>query len=102
MNGALLHEQAVLERMLPQRTSPFGERVAAPDIIDQDVEMAVVRPNSFSERADLVGHRVIRLDGDSDSAARRHKLGGFVDGLGPGSGRRPTTDTSSRAVHGRA
>jgi len=42
MDGLFEHLQAVFEVDGPERLAPFGERVAAPDVVNQDVEAFVL------------------------------------------------------------
>src|SRR5262249_18000851 len=102
MNSALLHEQSILERMLPQGMSPLGERVASPDVVHENVEVTAFRTNAPAQPACFGGNGVVCPHGNSDTAARQHELGGFFDRLAALSAARETpADAASGAIHRR-
>src|SRR5262245_36507118 len=61
--------EPVLERVLPERHRPLGERIATPDVVDEDVELpAVFALDARQQLVDLVWVAVIDQDGDAVSA----------------------------------
>src|SRR6185437_15088140 len=74
--------QAVVQVVFPERGVPLGERVTAPDVVDQQVEPAAFAGDPFDEGADLAGVGVVGLHGDAGAAGAVDQLGGLVDGLG--------------------
>src|SRR5689334_684481 len=82
MHRALLHEESFLERMLPQRPPPLRELVAAPHVVDENVEAPLLAMNAFRECTHLLGHSVIGLHGNALPSGGRHSLGGFFDRFG--------------------
>ena len=74
--------QAVLEIMVPDRLVPFEQLLAAPDVVDQDVEAALLGADALDQLADIVGDEVVDRDGNALAAGRRDKLGRLLDGLG--------------------
>ncbi len=74
--------QAVVEIRLPDRLVPL-DLGRAEDVVDQEVEAAVVGSNPSDQRANLVGHQVIDRDGDPSSARLGHERSGFFDRLRP-------------------
>ena len=63
--------QAVLEIVLPDRLVPLEQLLAAPDVVDQDVEPALLGADALDQRFDLVGHQMIDRNGDALAAGRR-------------------------------
>ena len=73
-----------LERVLPERHRPLGERIATPDVVDEDVEPpAVFALDARQQLVDLVWVAVVDPDGDAVSAGGTDQLGGLLDRLGP-------------------
>ena len=57
--------QAVVEIMLPDGLVPFLELLAAPDVVDQDVEPTLLGADALDQPADIVGDQMIDLDRDA-------------------------------------
>ena len=58
------------------------EDLGAPDVVDQDVDGAVVAANLVGEGAHLTGVEVIDLDRDALAAQLVDQCGGLLDGFG--------------------
>ena len=56
---------------------------AAPDVVDQHVEPALLGVDPGDQVADLLGHQVVDPDRDAGAAGRGDQLGGLLDGLRP-------------------
>src|SRR5215831_13580979 len=69
--------------MLPQWSHPLGELVAAPHVVDENVESTGFGSDPVHERADLYRLGVIGLNRNAFPAARGDQLGGLLDRLGP-------------------
>lgn len=54
----------VCEVVLPERHSPLGQRVAAPDVVDQDVEPSLIPSDPVDQRAHFLGDGVIDAHGN--------------------------------------
>jgi hypothetical protein len=87
------HAQAVLEIMLPDGLVPFLEILAAPDVIDEDIETTPLGADAVGQLLDLLGDEMIDLNGDAVAAGCGNELGGFLDGFRPS-----ISDCSSRVV----
>ena len=74
--------QAVAEVVLPHRRVPVEELLAAPDVVDEHVEPALLAVDALDERLDLVGLEVVGRHGDAGAAGLRDQLGGLLDRLG--------------------
>ena len=85
IDGEPQNAQPVVEVELPDRRVPLRgaalEQLAAPDVVDEHVDVAVVAPDPVGEALDL--HRVEVIDRyrDTGAAELRHEFGGFLDGL---------------------
>ena len=73
--------QAVGEVVLPHRRVPLEQLLAAPDVVDEHVEAALLGVDALDERLDLVGLEVVGRDGDAVAAGGRDELGGLLDRL---------------------
>jgi hypothetical protein len=82
VDGQPQQAQPLVERVLPHRPVPLGERITAPHVVDEHVEAALLAIDPFDERPDLLGIEVIHLRADPDAAGGRHELGGLLDRLG--------------------
>ena len=95
--------EPVLERVLPERHRPLGERIAAPDVVDEDVELpAVFALDARQQLVDLVWVAVVDPDGDAVSAGGTDQLGGLLDRLGPVHRRPLSSGGAPGDVDGRA
>ena len=96
------HAQAVLEIVLPDRLVPFEELLAAPDVVDEDVEAALLGADALDQLPDLVGNEMIDPDGDAGAAGCRDQLRRLLDRFRPRIfglllARRPSGDVDRRA-----
>ncbi len=99
MDGTLEHGEPLVEVELPEAPAPLGERVAAPDVVDQDVEAALLVAHPLEERAHLVLPRVVHPGVDAVAAVRGDELRRLFDGLGPVlAARRPAAYAPAGAV----
>ena len=94
LDRAIDQRQTVVELRLPQLLAPLDEIVAAPDVVDEDVELA----DLLEERGDLCGIGVIDAFRDSASAARGDDVGGLVDRLGTILHTRISRDAAAGAI----
>ena len=83
VDGQSQGPEAGVERLLPDRLVPGDQRVAAPDVVHQHVEPALLGVDPGDQVADLLGHQVVDLNGDAGAAGRGDQLGGLLDGLRP-------------------
>src|SRR5690606_24081946 len=81
-DGAIEQEPAVRDGEPPERRAEVGELVAAPDVVDHDVELALLALDLRAERLDLRLDGVVDLYGDAAPSARADHLRGLLDGLG--------------------
>ena len=73
--------QAVVEVVLPERRVELEQLLAAPDVVDEQVEPAVVGVDPLDERGDLRRVEVVDRDGDPLAAGRGDQLRGLLDRL---------------------
>ncbi len=96
-------EQALVQVLLPHRVFPVGERVAAPDGVDQDVEPAVLlRRDPRHEGPHLFRVAVVGADRDAHASGGGDLLGRLLDGLGAVEVGAPCSAAAARHVDGRA
>ncbi len=87
VDGEAQQPEPIGQVALPDRPVPVGratlQPLAAPDVVDEDVEAAVVAVDPVAQPAHLIGVEVV--DGDRDAGATRRvdELGGLLDRLGP-------------------
>lgn len=60
--------QAVGQVVLPDGRVPLGQQLGAPDVVDQDVDVAVVASDTVGQAPDLLALEVVDGDGDGFSA----------------------------------
>ena len=90
MHGPLLHQQPIGERLLPEPLAPIGQFIAAPDIVDEQIEApGLLTPNLCEQRSHLFRHGMVNLHGDADAATCRYQFGSFLDRFGASRGGRP-------------
>ena len=75
--------QPVVEVVLPHRLVPLEQLLAAPDVVDQHVEPALLGVDALDQRPHLLGHEVVDPHGDAPAARRGDQLGGLLDRLRP-------------------
>ena len=79
--------QAVGEVVLPDRPVPLRgpalQQLAAPDVVDEHVDVPELVADPFGEPAHLVGVEMIDRDRDSRAAEMRDELRRFLDRLRP-------------------
>jgi hypothetical protein len=80
------YPQSFLEIVLPERRVPFRgaalEHFGAPDVVHQNVDMAVRAPNPIREVLHFGGAQMIDSHGDARSTKACHELSRFFDGFG--------------------
>ena len=82
-DGSLDELEALRHLEFPEGLAPLDELLAAPDVVDEDVEApALLGGDSLRERGDLRRVGVVDGDGDAASARGRDQLGRVLDGLG--------------------
>ena len=59
------------------------EQLAAPDVVDEHVDVAVVAPDLLGQALHLGGVEMVDRDRDAGAAELRDELGGLLDRLGP-------------------
>ena len=84
MNAETEHAQTVLEIMLPDGLVPFLEILAAPEVVDEDVETTLLGADAIDQLRDLVSDEMIDPNGDAVAAGCRNELGRLLDGFRPG------------------
>ena len=95
------HSQTVVEAVLPHRRVPLRQLLAAPDVVDQHVEAALLGVDALDERLDLRRLQVVDLGRDPGAACGVDELGGLLDRLRPVVLRAPVPRRSTGAVDGR-
>src|SRR5207249_4495833 len=108
--GKSRRTQAAYEHQIP--VAPFdlpeGKRrvgrdlVAAPGVVDEQIEPPVVPADALEKRLDLCVVCVVAANGDTDAAAGRQLLGGVVDRAGAPQRRRLAADAATADIHDRA
>ena len=81
VDGLLEHAQAVFEIDGPEGLAPFGEGVAAPDVVDKDVEAFVTAFDKGDEFFNFSGNFVIDSYGNAVAACGGDQVGRFFDGF---------------------
>src|SRR5580700_8437723 len=102
MNRLTEHPQAVVEVGVPEGLAEFGESVAAPDVVDEDVEAVVAALDQRDQLFHLRGIGVIDADGNAVAAGGSDELGGFLDGFGAAGSTAVFAGTAAGAVNGGA
>ena len=105
--------QALVEVVLPDRRVPVGrtafEQLAAPDVVDEQVDVAVVVPDPLGQARHLVGVEMVDSHGDSRATEVGDDVRRLLDGLptvvvGPERSRRAaatgTYDSGARFAEG--
>ena len=82
----------------PEGRSPLGQRVAAPDVIDQHVQPTLFGADALEQPFDFRLHGVVRPDGDAAAALRGDHLRRLLDRLGSPGGGGFAPHAPSRAV----
>src|SRR4051812_28053854 len=93
--------EAALQRDLPELhlvPPPVEPRVAAPDVVDQDVEPPLLPADAGDETAHLRRFAMIGADGDRASAVAHDQLRGLVDCFGTAFRRWMTPRAAAAAV----
>src|SRR6266850_1830326 len=83
MDGLFQHAQAVIEVAGPERLAELSERVAAPHVIDENVQPLVPTFDTGDELFHFRGHGVIHSYGDATPAGCRNQSSGLFDRFGP-------------------
>ncbi len=95
------HPEAVLEVVLPDRLVPLEQALAAPDVVDEHVQAAVLGVDAPDELRDLCWLEMVDRDGDPHAPGVADELGGLLDRLGPVVLRAPLPRRAAGAVHDR-
>src|ERR1700730_11202503 len=82
MDGLLEHLEAVVEVGLPEWLAEFGERVAAPDVVDQNVETLVPLLDAGAQLFHFGRNCVVNFYGNAAAACCGDEFRGFFDGFG--------------------
>ncbi len=87
-DGVGLHREAqqpqsLVEVVLPDGRLPVEEVLAAPDVVDQDVEAALLGVDPVDERLHLRRVQMVGGHGDAPAARLGDQVGGVLDRLGP-------------------
>ena len=81
LDGEVEQPQAVGEVVLPDRRVPLEELLAAPDVVDEHVEPALLVVDAAHERLDLGGLEVVGRDGDALASGGGDELRRLLDRL---------------------
>jgi hypothetical protein len=81
VDGKAQHPQAVREVVLPYRRVPLDQELPAPDVVDEDIEAALLGVDALDERLDLRRLEVVDLDCDPLVARGTDELGRLLDRL---------------------
>src|SRR5262249_22202007 len=79
---------------------PVEALVAAPGVVDQDVEASLLRPDAGEQGLDLAVVGVVAAHGDAGPAAGRDALGRLLDRPRGAVGRRPVARAAAGDVDG--
>ena len=82
----------------PEGRPPLGQRIAAPDVVDQHVQPALVGADAVEQPFDVRLHGVVRPDGDAATTLRGHHVRSLLDRLGSPGGGGAAPHAASRAV----
>jgi hypothetical protein len=109
VDGLLEHRESVLEIRLPEGLAEFSERVAAPDVVDENIETLVAAPNRCGKAFHFGWNCVVDSNGDAAAAGGCDELGSFFNGFGAdgrgwifSSASRSFSRTAAGAVNGGA
>src|SRR5580658_1177927 len=103
MHGLMQHGQSLIERKLPESLAEFGERIAAPYVINQNVELALLLTlNAGDKFLNVTFLGVIAANGDAFAAEGRDYFRRFVDGLAAALGGGFPAHAASGAIDGSA
>src|SRR5580704_3667069 len=102
MNRLTEHPQTFVEVGVPEGLAEFGERVAAPDVVDEDVEAMVAALDQRDQLFHLRGIGVIDTDRNAAAAGGCDEFGGFFDGFGAAGSAAAFAGTAAGAENGGA
>jgi hypothetical protein len=74
------HFQAVFEIVVPDRLVPFEEVLAAPDVVDENVEPRLFMADALDEPLDRGCVEMIDLDRDAFAAVTSSAVSSIVSG----------------------
>ena len=83
VHAHLQHPQPAGPVVLPERLVPFHVPVAAEDVVDEDVEPALVALDAFDQLGNRGRVFVIDHERRPRASRGRHQLSGLLDRLGP-------------------
>src|ERR1700733_4623140 len=82
MHGLIQHREALFKRHLPESLAEFGDRVAAPHVVHQDVELTLLLTlDAGCEFLDVAFFGVIATHGNAFAAAGSDHLCSLIDGF---------------------
>jgi len=83
LDGEPQDSQTIVEVVLPDGRVPLRrsalQHFGAPDVVDEHVDVAVVRPNLLGQRLHLAGIEMVDCGGDTGAAELRDELGRFFE-----------------------
>ncbi|MDQ0835333.1 hypothetical protein QF032_007177 [Streptomyces achromogenes] len=82
LDGEPQHPQSVVQVVLPDGGVPLEELLAAPDVVDQDVEAALLVRDALDKGPHLRRVEVVGGYGDAPAAGLGDQVGGVLYGLG--------------------
>src|SRR6202521_4615157 len=98
MNCLLQHAQAVIEVDRPECLAEFRERVAAPHVIDQNVQSLVPPLDGSDQLFHIRRLGVIDSNGNAAPAGGRDEFSGFFDRFRPAGCGEPSLCSSPKAL----
>jgi hypothetical protein len=85
VNGEPQDSQTVVEVVFPNGSVPLSrttfEQFAAPDVVDEHVDVAMVVANLLGQSVHLVRFEMVDRDCDTSAAELRDEVGSLFDGL---------------------
>jgi len=75
--------QALAQVVLPELRVPLEQKLAAPDVVDQDVQPPGVALDPRHQPGHLGWFQMVNGDRGRCAPGLRHQVGGLLDGLGP-------------------
>jgi hypothetical protein len=68
--------------MLPHRCAPFDQEIRAPDVVDQNIQPALLALDPRDQGLHLSGDQMVGLHGDTEPTRLGHQFGRLFDRLG--------------------
>src|SRR6266850_619178 len=86
VDGEPQYSESLVEVVRPYGRVPLRgpalEQLAAPDVVDEHVDVAVIGPDPVGQGLHSSGIQVVESDRDAAPTQARDELRGFFDGLG--------------------